>query len=310
MKPPGTKQEFDGRTGHAPPVEPDRAALARVGAVIAGMGALLVWSHWPTLAPMAMNWWRDPNYSIGMLVPFAALYLAWDDRAGLASCRLAPSWWGGGVILLGQAARLYGLITLRESLERYGLVVTLMGLVLLIAGRQVFCRSWWILLFLFLMVPLPGSVHNLIAGPLQKLAAAGAAFVLELAGLMVDRDGVVITLGNLQQINVEEACSGLRMLTAFVVVAYVMACLVRRPAWQRATLVVSSIPVAILCNLLRLVVTAMLFMAAGTELAEWFFHEAGGWAMMILAIGLLTGELWLMGRLFYEDSHECVRTQV
>ena len=310
MTPPGARTEISGaeeaRAGRAP----DRAAIARVGVIIAAMSALVVWSHWPTFAPMALNWWHDPNYSIGMLVPFAALYLAWIDRVGLASCRVAPSWWGAVVVLLAQALRLYGLITLRESLERYGLVLTMIGVVLLIAGRQVFRRSLGALLLLFRMGPLPGGLHNLLAAPLQRLAASGAAFVLELVGVMVTREGTVITLSNLQRINVEEACSGLRMLTAFVVVAWVMACLVHRPVWQKVALVVSSVPVAMVCNLLRLVVTALLFLAVGTETAEWFFHEAGGWAMMVLAVGLLWGELWLMSRLLCEEDDGRIRTEM
>lgn len=284
-----------------------RSPVLRVGAVTLGLATLLAWSHWPTLAPLALEWWRDQNYSIGMLVPLAALYLAWEDRDRLSACRIEPSGWGIVVILLGQAARLYGLVSMRESVDRYGMVLTIAGLVLLVGGRQVFRRSLWILLFLFLMVPLPASVHNLIAGPLQKLAATGAALTLELMGAMVSRDGTVITLGNMRQINVAEACSGLRMLTAFIVVAWAMAYLVRRPAWEKVVLVASSIPVAILCNLVRLVVTALLFMAARTELADWFFHEAGGWAMMVLAVGLLRGELWLLDRVFCEDKHEPIR---
>jgi len=156
---------------------------------------------------------------------------------------------------------------------------------------------------------LPASIHNLIAGPLQKLAAAGAAFTLELMGVMVNRDGTVITLSNMQQVNVEEACSGLRMLTAFIVVAYAMAYLSagrRGPRWfwsHRA----SRWP---FCATWFAGVTALLFMTARTELSEWFFHEAGGWAMMILAVGLLMGELWVMDRLFHEDEHEPFRAAV
>ena len=78
------------------------------------------------------------------------------------------------------------------------------------------------------------------------------------------------------RVAVAEACSGLRMLTAFVVVAAALAYVVNRPRWQKAALVVSSVPVAILCNLARLVATAILFMLVSSEFGERFFHDFAG----------------------------------
>ena len=106
----------------------------------------------------------------------------------------------------------------------------------------------------------------------------------------------------MEPLNVAEACSGLRMLTAFVIVAAVLAYVVNRPRWQKLVLIISSIPVAILCNIARVVVTALLFQVAGSDVAEKFFHDFAGWAMMPLAVLILVGELWIMSRLVIEDE--------
>ena len=103
-------------------------------------------------------------------------------------------------------------------------------------------------------------------------------------------------------LGVAEACSGLRMLTAFIVVAGAMAFLVNRPIWQKATLVLSSIPIAIGCNLARLCVTAMLYLVADSETAERFFHDFAGLTMMPIAVFMLFGELWLMNKLVVPDD--------
>jgi exosortase len=148
------------------------------------------------------------------------------------------------------------------------------------------------------MVPLPGQLHNLISGPLQRIATAGAVFLLELFGSVVTRDGNVITLNGNTPLAVAEACSGLRMLTAFVVVGCVFAHGMKRTLPQKALIVFSAVPVAILCNLIRLVITAHLFCHVDSATAEKFFHDFAGWFMMPLAIGLLLIETWVFSHLF------------
>lgn len=279
---------------------------ARVGPLLVAsalLGALL-WSYWPTIAGLMKDWRLDDNYSVGQLVPFAALYLLWQERAALAKCVVNPCWWGVALLLLAQMARAYGLVQFYESGERYSMVVTVWGVVLLVGGWQIFWRVRWILLFLFLMVPLPGVIHNAITRPLQDFATVSAVFSLELVGVDVVRQGNIMVLNGDMKIAVAEACSGLRMLTAFVVVAWVFAYIVNRPRWQKITLVLSSFPVALLCNLIRLVVTAILFLIASSELAERFFHDFAGWTMMPLAIFMLVGELWVLSRLVIEDRDE------
>ena len=264
--------------------------------------AALAWAYWPVLVSLFKDWQASDEYSVGQLVPLVALYLLWHDRARLKACRVAPCWWGIGLILLGQAARGYGLLMMMESVERYSLVLTIAGLVLLIAGWQVFRKAVWIQLILLLMVPLPNRIHNLMSGPLQTQAASGAYFLLELFGVSVAREGNVLVLNRSVHIAVAEACSGLRMLTAFVLVAATLAYVVRRPRWQKVTLLLSSIPVGIVCNLLRLLVTALLYMAVSSEMAEKFFHDFAGLIMMPLAVLLLVGELVLMKKLVVPDA--------
>lgn len=276
----------------------------RPGLPIVLLTIALFWSYWPTLVELARDWRRDDNYSVGQLVPLAALYLLWHDRRAIGQCRLATCWLGAVLILFAQMARAFGLTLLYESAERYSLVLTVAGMVLLVAGWQVFRRTGWILVFLLLMVPLPGVVHNAISGPLQTQATTGAVFMLELLGVTISREGNVIVLNDSVPLAVAEACSGLRMLTAFVVVGSVLAYVVDRPRWQKIVLVLSTIPVAIACNLVRLVITAELFLAVSSEMAERFFHDFAGLTMMPIAIGLLLGELWILSRLVVSEGPE------
>jgi exosortase len=268
--------------------------------------ALLViaaWSYWSGMADLFKEWQTNEDYSAGQLVPLVALLFLWVRRKQLRECVLQPCWWGGVTLLvLAYGARMYGLLFMFESAQRYSLVLTAAGLVLLVAGWQVFRRVSWTLLFLLLMVPLPGRIHNMISGPLQRLATSGSVFVLEVFLPRVSQQGNVVMLNENTPMAVAEACSGLRMLTAFIIVAGFIAFMVKRARWEKTVLFLSSIPVAVICNIIRIVGTAILMLMVSTEVGEKFFHDLAGIVMMPTAVLLLFGEVWLMGRLVVPET--------
>ncbi len=256
--------------------------------------AAIVWDYWPTVLDLMQVWRRDQNDSGGAVVPLIALWLLWRERASLGECQVKACWWGIVVILLAHATRAFGTVFLYGSVERFSLVLTIAGVVLFVVGREVFRRIRFVLLFLFLMVPLPGRIHDMISGPLQTQATVGAVFFLELLGETVTSEGNVIVLDDNLRLGVAEACNGLSMLTAFIIVAALLVYIVNRPRWQKVALLVSSIPVAIACNVIRLVITAELYLLTTNEIADKFFHELAGVIMMPLALLILLGELVLL----------------
>jgi len=274
--------------------------------LISATAALLVitaWSSWSTMADLFKEWQGNEDYSAGQLVPLVALFFLWVRRKQLWECVLKPCWWGGiALLILAQAARIYGLLFMFESAQRYSLVLTAAGLVLMVAGWQVFRRVSWILLFLFLMIPLPGRIHNMISGPLQRLATSGSVFILEVFLPRVSQQGNVVMLNENTPMAVAEACSGLRMLTAFIIVAGFIAYVVKRARWEKTVLLLSSIPVAVMCNIIRIVVTAILMLMVSTKVGEKFFHDFAGVVMMPAAVLLLFGEIWLMDRLVVPET--------
>lgn len=288
----------------APSVATPMPRALQIGTLVVLLTLVVVWTYWSTIVRLVSDWQSDPNYSVGQLVPFAALYLVWTDRERLRKHERSTCWWGLIIVALAQGARFFGLLFIFESAERYSMVLSITGLVLLLGGWRIFWATRWIQVFLFLMVPLPGRIHNAISGPLQDLATRGAVFALELLGITVSAQGNVLVLNDEVSVAVAEACSGLRMLTAFVVVAFVFAYTVRRPKWQKVTLVGSSVLIAVACNLVRLVATAFLFLEVNGDFAKRFFHDFAGWTMMPLAIGMLAAELWIMSRLVEPNQPE------
>ena len=122
-----------------------RRWLSNPAIIGAGLLAVSVWSYWPTLCDLFEFWRRNPDYSSGALVPLVVAYLLWSDRKVLLALPKRVCWWGLAMMLLAQVIRFYGLYDMYGSLERYSVVLTVVGAVLFIFGFQVARRLKWVL---------------------------------------------------------------------------------------------------------------------------------------------------------------------
>jgi len=275
-------------------------AFAWLGGVI--LLLILLWTYWrPTIVELWQIWLQSDEYSSGILVPLIAAYVIWSRRRTIAESPIRPCMWAVAALIAVQGLRFFGLYFMYASAERLSLVLTIGALVLFLFGWRLFARVSPILLFTLLMLPLPNRVQSAVTIPLQKWAASSAVFCLETLGYGVIREGNIIDI-NGTQVAVAEACNGLRMLTAFFVVSGLVALLVQRRWWEKLIILGSSIPVALLCNTLRLTVTAIAFTKINAKSWESTFHDFGGLAMMPLALAMIVLELWLLSRLMVEPA--------
>jgi exosortase len=258
--------------------------------------AVFIWSNWFTLKDLWGIWQRSDEYSSGLLVPFLAAYILWVRREGFASCRIQPSLWGLPVFAAAQAIKFAGLFFMYSSMERFSIVVSVAGLLLLLFGWNYFQKTFTILLFLCLMLPLPASIHSSLLLPLQSWSTASAVFCLEVMGYDVIRTGNIIDV-NGTTVAVIEACNGLRMIMAFFVIGGFIVLLSRRAKWEKLLVFLSGVPIALLCNTVRLTVTAIAFTYVKGEYWEKLFHDFGGYAMMPFAIGIIVLEFWLLAKM-------------
>ena len=122
-----------------------RESPYRTAAVVAGLLACLLWSYWPTVVDLCTFWAGNDDYSAGALVPLAAVFLVWRNREKCQSSALHPSWWGLVAILVAQACRYLAVYLNYGSAERYSIVLSTAGVVLLVGGRATIWRPRWII---------------------------------------------------------------------------------------------------------------------------------------------------------------------
>jgi len=246
------------------------------------LAILLAVVYWRILQSLGAQWWDDPNYSHGFLVPLFSLYLVWQQRASLRTLPRSGSLTGIPVIAAGIGALILGDLGAENFLMRSSLIVIIAGLILFHLGIQVFRAVVFPVLFLFLMVPLPGIVFYAVTFPLQRLAAEQAAWTLEALGVPVLLDGNVIHLAQLT-LGVTEACSGIRSLISLFAGAVVWAYMLLPGGWPMLAFVAATVPITIFANATRVVLTGLIGQHFGVEYASGFFHEFAGWAIYVFA---------------------------
>jgi exosortase len=262
----------------------DRGWQTRVQ--VAVVAALLILLYYHVLSALTVQWWDDPNYSHGFIVPLFCGWIVWKERKRILAEPVLPSWLGLLVILGGLGILVLGVLGAELFLSRTSLLIVIAGLVIQFQGWRRFRAMLFPWAVLFLMIPLPVIVFNQIALPLQFLASRLASGMLSLAGVPVLREGNVINLPSLS-LDVVEACSGLRSLVSLVTLAVFYGYLFEPRTSRRLFLVLSSIPIAVAANGFRIMGAGMLGEYWSPDKAEGFFHLFSGWLIFVLSLGLL-----------------------
>ena len=281
-----------------------RSALAFALATSAVVIGFLAWSYHSSLANLINYWQHDSNYSHGWLIVPIAGFILWQRRDELGAGMIKARFWNF-LPLIGLLAARYWLYERNEQWVEGATIPLVVGAIVFAVGGWGLFR--WALpgvVYLLFMIPLPPRFNDLLAGPLQMLATIGSVTVLRAIGQPVLSEGNVIWVGT-QRLEVAEACRGLSMLLSFVALITAMVILVRRPLWQRILLLVSTIPIALLCNIIRIAVTAVLYKQFNRPVET--VHDWAGLGMMVLALALVALELLIMDWLVIEE--EPVETQ-
>jgi exosortase len=253
----------------------------------------------PTLSYLFYDWWHNPDYSHGFFIPPIAAFFIWRKRQVLRSLVARPTNLGLLVALGALALLLVASVGGEPFTQRVSLLLFSAGAILYLKGWRMLKEVSFVLFLLLLAIPLPEVIFNAVALPLQLVASSLAERLLDIFGIPVFREGNLLQIKS-QMLNVTEACSGIRslatLLTGGVIVGYFL------PArwWLRPVFVLSSIPIALGVNALRVAGTGVLAEAWGERWATGFLHLFSGWVVFVFASCLLLGERQLLQHWFSE----------
>ena len=238
---------------------------------------------------MVRQWYTDSDYSHGFLVPFLSVYLIWLRRDKLAEVVRRPSNWGL-LLVLGSLGLLFlGSLGAELFLTRISIIGTICGLIVYFAGWALLRAMAFPLAFLLFAVPIPVLIYNEIVFPLQFIASRFATSCLEMLNLFpIMREGNVLIMPGMK-LEVVEACSGIRSLMSLLALAAGYGYLAEKSVPVRWFLFLAMVPLAIISNGTRVMITALMTNYIGPKAAEGFMHEFSGWVIFVVATALFLG---------------------
>jgi exosortase len=269
----------------------------RVPLVTLGVLTLILVLAYLDTFSLIVEEWSKPLYSHGYIVPIFALGLLWVRFQPFRPVPAIERWIGLAILVLGLSIRLAGVYLTMAPVDRYSFLIAIFGLFMLVGGWHTIRWAGPALGFLFFMFPLPSWAEHNLLWRLQNLASVGSTFVLQTMGVAAFCEGNLIKVPG-ANLNIADACSGLRMLTIFLALAVAMVFLIERPWWDKFIILLSAIPIALIVNIIRITVTGLLYMWVGqdNEFAKKLGHDWAGFFMMPLALGFLWIELQILER--------------
>jgi len=264
-------------------------AISKLGIAwgpVAVLSALLVVLYARIGVKLVGDWYEFPDFSHGFLIPFFAAFLIWDKRNVLRATAISPTWAGIWLVVLGLLELLVGVFAADLFLQRTSFVLLVAGLVWTLLGKAMLGQVRFVLFVLLLAIPLPAVLFNQITFPLQIFASSLSSDLLPLANVPVLREGNIIQLPAMQ-LEVAEACSGIRSLMSLFTVAVIYGYFLERGKWRRVVLALASLPIAVAANVARIFGTGLCVQYWDPQKAMGFFHEFSGWLMFVVSLSLL-----------------------
>lgn len=253
-------------------------------------------------------WLNDGNWTHGWLIPLLSMYFILTRRTLLSSLPVVPAPAGAGVLAVTMVAYfVFRYVSPFDYIQRLCPVVALAGLVLLLGGWSVLRATWFPLAYLLLAVPIPNSIYVHLTMPMRVAASHLAGlFLSALPSIHVEVNRVIIEYvrldtGGAGRLNVDDACSGMRLLMSFAAIGLAYAYLTTAPLWQKAVIVASCAPIAILCNTVRVTATGLFWIYDHPQWATGTPHMLTGIATLFIALGLFQGVASILSRLWIDD---------
>jgi exosortase len=255
---------------------------------------LVIIVYLPTFMWMVDRWTAaETYYSHGFLVPFISVFIIWQKRRELNKLKINPAKLGWLFFILGISIHAVSALWQVYFSSGFSLILVLIGLVLLFLGREFLRQLLFSILFLAFMIPLPMVAIANLSFRLKIFASQIATIIVNKLGIQAIREGSIIKTMH-SHLVVEDPCSGIRSLIALIALGTLMAYFNRISKTKKTILFLSSVPIAIFANVIRIAFLSLVSEIYGAKLATGIFHDIMGVLVFVFAFLGLS----LVGKLF------------
>lgn len=279
-------------------MQPKTTALHKSGSIIQYiLGGLIIvailYFYWPVLSALFKSVIRNEDSSYGLILPLVSAYIVYRKWPQIRQCGWQPSWLGPVILIMGFGIFIFGELFQSLYIPSLSFVIVLAGLAALAGGRQLLRILAFPIFLLILMIPYEGFFAK-ITLPLQIISSQLAAWLLAALGKIVFVQGNIIDLGD-RQLNIVEACSGLRYIVNLVSLGVIFCYFFQRRLWKVIILLLTLIPYAIFGNAVRI---ASIGLFPFLEKGVW--HMSIGLSIFLVGFDYLKLVNWILNNISYD----------
>ena len=216
--------------------------------------------------------------------------------------------WGVVPVIFSILLIIIGELGSVETLLYAGIWGCVVGVTAILYGRRIRYLIFPLLILAFI-VPLPPFINRMLTFQLKLAASKLSTAMLRVSGISVLREGNIIDLG-ISQLQVVDACSGLRYLMPLILTALLVGYFFNKRLWQRTILVLVVAPLSIFVNSFRIWITGMLTVKGHEKLAQSFFHDFSGWLIYIIAGAVLVAVALILRKIKIGIKDESQESEV
>jgi exosortase len=248
--------------------------------VLVGLGSLTI----PTLYSFYSLIWLHDQDTHAPIILAGILYALWQKRALFDfSASRAEQIAALGIAGLGLTIYILGRSQTFLQLEGLGLIVVTYGAVLLAGGARAIRNLAYVTLLLIFVVPVPGTLVDVILVPLKMWLANFIVDLLALFGYPIANHGVVISIG-FDQLQVADACAGLRSILSLSAIGLLFIYFIKSSRWIVSLLLVLATPlIALFANFFRVIALVLVTYHLGAN-AGADFHDYAAYIEVIVAV--------------------------
>jgi len=259
-------------------------------------GILLAVIYYSSLKWLVIVDWNREDYNYAYLIPLIFIYLLWEKRKVINETPSINSWVSILLLCFGLIIFWLGELSGEFFTLYISFWIVIVSLFWLHLGWQKIKKIAFPLIFLLSMFPLPHFLYKNVTFSLQLISTKLGVGLLHLYGMSAYREGNIIDVG-FTQLQVVEACSGLRYVFPLLILSILIAYFYKDRLWKSLIIILSSIPISIIMNSLRIAITGILYELWGARVAEGFFHGFSGWLIFIGALAIMLAEIWILKKI-------------
>lgn len=283
---------------------------AAMGGVLGIVLIAVFWDFWKAQFFFAVTFPSDWGHTL--LIPAITAWMIWLKRDDLKAAQpFKPSWFGLPIVTFGLLFYLMALVgpswfALHHNARGLGVAFTIFGLALMLLGWRSLSIIWFPLLYLVVFFQTyTERILKATTESLQDISAYGGFAMIRIFGIEAELSGNIITVYTTpttpQALNIAEACSGMRMLVAFLALGVALAWSGLDSWWQRILMILIAVPVAVFVNMLRVASLGVLSLW-DMQFTTGEFHQFVGFVWLIPAFVFYLGIMWVIRRLVVEEA--------